>query len=101
MLAQARWYSLAALFALGGWAPPTLAEEVLQSVRVADSKPDQFERLFPGTSHAHPGICVGPAGTVVVVHYVERAGLVLISRSTDGGRIWNAPQPVPDVNCKC
>jgi hypothetical protein len=101
MLAQAKWYFLPALLVLCGWAQPTVAEEVSKPVRVADSSADKFERKFPGTSHAHPGICVGRTGTVVVVHYVERAGLVLISRSTDGGRTWSASQPVPDVNCKC
>lgn len=101
MTDSAKRLFISGLLVVCGLVRPLPGEEVPKPVRVADSNPDKFERKFPGTSHAHPGICVGRTGTVVIVHYVERAGLVLISRSTDGGRTWTASQPVPDVNCKC
>src|SRR5688572_23823903 len=73
--------------------------DALKPVRIA-GRP-KAERVFPGSSHSHPGVCVTKKGTVLVVHYVENAGLVLIARSTDGGRTWGESVPVPDVNCKC
>lgn len=61
----------------------------------------KVERVFPGTSHSHPGICVTRNGTVVIVHYVENAGQVLISRSTDHGNTWSPSTPIRGVKCKC
>src|SRR5262245_33051721 len=97
----AKRLSCSGLFVWCALVHPAIADEFDKPVRVADSDPGKFERKFPGTSHAHPGICVSNKGTVVIVHYVERAWLVLITRSTDGGKTWSASEPVPDVNCKC
>jgi hypothetical protein len=51
--------------------------------------------------HAHPAICVGKSGTVVVVHYAEKAGKVFICRSTDGGQTWSESMPVPGIEKGC
>ena len=59
--------------------------------------------LSPGSApgHLHPGVCVTKSGAIVVVHYVEttpeKKGIVLICRSTDGGKSWSPSVPVPGV----
>jgi hypothetical protein len=84
------------------WPPHVLAEPpaaLPKTVRVDDLKPGP--RVYEGPSHVHPGICVTKSGTILVVHYRESSGLVLICRSTDGGKTWSESTPVPGVNCKC
>lgn len=49
--------------------------------------------------HAHPGICVTKGGTILVVQCAEAEtpGQVFLYRSTDGGKTWSKPEPVPGV----
>jgi hypothetical protein len=82
--------------------PRVLAESpaaLPKPVRVDDLKP--APRVYEGPSHVHPGICTTQSGTILVVHYRESSGLVLICRSTDGGKTWSDSTPVPGVNCQC
>lgn len=63
---------------------PTLASaEELVPVRIA----------VPVGGHIHPAACVSAKGTIVVTYGHINHRDLRITRSTDGGRSWEAPEP--------
>lgn len=47
------------------------------------------------SGHIHPAVCVTKSGAIVVIYGKSDYKDLQISRSTDGGRTWNPPVPVP------
>jgi hypothetical protein len=47
----------------------------------------------PPGSHVHPSICLAPDGDLVVTYAQINHRDLRITRSTDGGRTWSAPEP--------
>jgi hypothetical protein len=62
----------------------------------ADEAPAKPVRIASDVSgHIHPAICVTKAGTVIVIFGKADMKDLRLSRSTDRGRTWNEPVPVP------
>src|SRR5262245_42209625 len=61
----------------------------------ADAPPAPV-RIASGVSgHIHPAVCITPAGTILVIYGQADMKDLRLARSTDGGRTWTMPVPVP------
>ena len=66
----------------------------------APSPPIRVADVIDG--HVHPALCVTREGHVLAVYNKQGGGgkELLICRSTDGGRTWSRPAPIPGIsNC--
>lgn len=53
-------------------------------------------RIAGGVSgHIHPSLCITPKGTIIAIWGKQDYKNLQISRSTDGGKTWSEPAPVP------
>src|SRR5262245_37946083 len=53
-------------------------------------------RIASGVSgHIHPAACVTKSGAVLVIYSQSDFKDLRLTRSTDGGRTWSKPVPVP------
>ena len=61
----------------------TVSAENLRPVRIA----------VPVDGHIHPAVCLGKDGTIVVTYGRTNHTDLRLTRSSDGGRSWEAPVP--------
>jgi hypothetical protein len=47
----------------------------------------------PVGGHIHPAVCLSPHGTIIVTYGHVNHRNLRITRSTDGGQTWSAPEP--------
>lgn len=63
----------------------------LATAQVSDLKPVRIGNPIGG--HIHPAACITPKGTIVVTFGQVNHRDLRITRSTDGGQTWSAPEP--------
>lgn len=69
---------------------------LLLSMRTVLADPISAVRLETGVSgHIHPALCLSKKGTLVVVYCKSEYKPYLLTRSTDFGKTWSAPELFP------
>lgn len=85
---------LISMFGLAASAMAQSAGEATSSAPAASSGDLQLVRIGqPVNGHIHPAICLSRQGTLVVTYGHVNHRDLRITRSTDGGRTWSAPEP--------
>lgn len=73
---------------LSAFAADPSAEATPEVMRIADGS---------AGGHVHPAICVGRSGAILIAHFAENEGKILLLRSSDGGQTWTDLGEVPGL----